>query len=247
MKILYTFFFLLLIYGCDKQEIENWESNERMIQFQASEKSYSFKLSDKENDVIDIPVSINGLKVDQESTFKCEVLLDSTTMPADYYEIIDTKIEKNKTEGVVKLSIKKFGDIESDDTRIWLRLHTNENFLSGPYRYQDCEVSITNKLLPPITWGPGNWMAKYELGNYSSNYYAIIIEATGYTNFIWHKSWERYNLGKQMTSEEKAAFRNNVRAKIYEMKRALPEGEKLVHEDGTAKGKEIIYGVFYKQ
>ena len=249
LNIFYLAIVILFAISCSKQEIKKWDSNVTMVQFQSDSFSFSFKLHGDDNATIEVPVLLNGIISDKDKNFSCEIVADSTTLPSDNFEIIETKIAKEKNTGFVKINLTKFGNADSDDTRIWLRLKSNNEFITGPYRYVNCEVKITNKLLPPITWQPSKWMAKYAFGNYSTNYYAIIIEATGYTEFPWHPGWEKYapgvNDGKPFTAEQKKDIENKIRVKLYELKKALPEGEKLLHEDGNAEGKEIIYGKFY--
>ena len=232
---------LLASISCKKEEIKVYAPEQAAIEFERKAGEYSFRVSGKLRDTIEIPFRVEGYAVDYERKVDFIVVADSTTATDKEYKILGAVVEPGKDEGVLRLEVRNDVGDDFKNVRIYFQVNANDDFKKGVYELQFYTLGITNEFIRPSGWTA--WLERYYLGNYSTAYYKFIVEATGETNFPWPRPIPGYNNGKAWSNGGKNAFLALLKDKLKE--RNKKAGTPLLHDDGLAKGKEVVVGKYY--
>lgn len=229
--------------SCEKEGIKVYDPHRAALEFVSKSSAYSFKVTGKSIDTVSIAFKVEGRPVSYEREANILVVGDSTTATAAEYRILGATIAPDEYQGVLKIEVKNSVGKNFEEVRVYLQLGSNDHFIPGVSAQQYYDFSITNKLIRPSGWT--TWLERYYWGNYSTAYYEFIIGETGETNFPWPDAIPGYNNGEKWSDGEKDAFLELVRYRLK--KRNEAEGSPLLHDDGTAKGKEVVVGKYYME
>ena len=240
-KIIIVGLMLAMLASCDKEDIMRYDRSRAGIEFDEDEVYYSFKTSFKTVDTVDIPFSLVGYTEDWIRHAEFTIVADSTTATTDEYQIIDAIVEPNAYEGNLRVKVEnKVGD-NFQDARVYFEIADGQDFCPGMDEHKYCALYLTNTLVRPNSWG--SWQERYFLGTYSTAYYQFIIEVTGETEFPYPNAIADYNDGEVWNSAYKDAFLANLEKELKARNERV--GSPLLHDDGTAAGKEVIIGMYY--
>ena len=246
MKPIFQYMSLLAVVAgglisCEKEGIKVYDPERAAIEFSGKSSAYSFKTTARTMDTVVIPFQVEGQAVEYERTANFIVVADSTTATAAEYKILGATVAPREYSGKLKIEVRNSVGENFKEVGIYLQTGSNEHFIPGVLARQFYEFTITNELIRPSGWT--SWLERYYWGNYSTAYYEFIIGATGETNFPWPNAIPGYNDGKAWTNGEKNAFMELLKYKLK--KRNEQAGSPLLHDDGAAKGKEVVIGKYY--
>lgn len=246
MEPIFRYISLLAVFSwslvsCEKQGIQVYDADRAAIEFRGNSYTYSFKTTGRTVDTVAITFQLEGRAVDYERTAHFIVIADSTTATAAEYKILGATVAPNKYKGALRIEVRNTAGKDFKEVRVYFRTAGNDDFIPGVLAQQYYMFTITNKLVRPSGWS--SWLERYYWGNYSTAYYEFIIEATRETNFPWPDAIPGYNNGKAWTDGKMDAFLELVKYKLK--KRNESAGKSLLHDDGTAKGKEVVVGKYY--
>lgn len=230
-----------MLLSCEKEGIKVYDPERAAIEFTGRSGAYSFKTTGRTVDSVEILFQVEGRSVDRERTANFVVVADSTTATGNEYKILSATVAPQAYQGILKIEVRNTVGNDFEEVRLYLQTGSNEEFIPGVLAQQFYVFTITNKLVRPSGWT--TWLERYYWGNYSTAYYEFIIGATGETNFPWPNAIPDYNDGKVWTNGEKDAFMELLKYKLK--KRNEEVGSPLLHDDGTAKGKEVVVGKYY--
>ena len=233
--------FSLLWVACDKEDIMRYDRERAAIEFKGNSYTYSFKQTSQAIDTVDIPFNLVGYPENWERNAEFLVIADSTTATTNEYRIIDAILKPDEYLGYLRVEVKNEKGDNFQDVRIYLEIAQGKDLIPGVDTQKNCFLYLTNKLVRPNSWT--SWIERYRLGNYSTAYYQFIIEVTGETEFPIQSAIPGYNNGEKWSSAYTEAFIANLKQEL----KARNEREKtpLLHDDGTAKDKEIVIGKYY--
>lgn len=246
MKSIFRYISVLMVVSwslisCEKEGIKVYDPDRAAIEFSGKSSAYSFKTTGRTVDTVSIPFNVEGRAVDYERMANFVVVGDSTTATNAEYKVLNAVVEPGKYKGALRVEVRNTVGNDFKEVRVYFQVGSNDNFIPGVLDQQYYIFTITNKLVRPSGWT--TWLERYYWGNYSTAYYEFIIEATGETNFPWPDAISDYNDGKAWSNGEKDAFLELVKYKLK--KRNADKGELLLHDDGLAKGKEVVVGKYY--
>lgn len=246
MRPIFRYIILLAVVSwslvaCEKEGIKEYDADRAAIEFSSNSGAYSFKTTGKTIDTVGIAFNIEGRAIDIAREADFVVVADSTTATSAEYKILRAVVLPNEYKGTLEVEVRNTAGNDFEEVRVYFRTGSNANFIPGVLAQQSYILTITNNLIRPSGWT--TWLERYYWGNYSTAYYEFIIEATGETNFPWPNALSDYNDGKVWTNGEKDAFLGLLKYKLK--KRNEKEGKPLLHDDGAAKGKEVVVGKYY--
>lgn len=241
---IYALFLVSFLFiSCEEEKTMMYDVDRAAINFVGKKGQYSFLVSGVLKDTVGIKIKINGLAKDFDRQADFEVVQDSTTVEESEYRILYSSVEANSLEGELFIELTRPNGETFDDRRLYLRASNSDDFIVGIEDYKDYQLLITNKLTPPINWTPKGWISRYFLGNYSTAYYQFIIDVTGETQIpVW--PIEGYNDGKEWNSAEIDAFEEILKFELKKYNASIAPN-KLLHDDGLAKGSPVVIGKFY--
>ena len=233
--------FSLFWVACDKEDIMRYDRERAAIEFEEDSYTYSFKQTSQTIDTVDIPFNLVGYPENWERNAEFLVIPDSTTATTNEYRILDAILKPGEYLGYLRIEVKNEEGNNFQDARIYLEIAQGKDFIPGVDTQKNCFLYLTNKLVRPNSWT--NWVELYKLGNYSTAYYQFIIEVTGETEFPIQSAVPGYNNGKKWSVDYTEDFIANLKKELKV--RNEREGTPLLHDDGTAKGKEVVIGKYY--
>ena len=243
LKYIGVFIVTCIAFCCSHEDIMQYDKVRGAIEFEEMSGSFSFMTAKAPIDTIDIPFVIQGFAADHDRDAHFVIVTDSTTAKDDQFRILSAIVPAGQYNGVIKLELTNNLGSDFEDIRIYLQTSSNENFVPGVNTQQYYYLTVTNnKLIRPSGWD--SWTEQFRLGNYSNAYYAFIISTTGETNFPIRQAIPGYNDGKQWSKAQTNAFLALLKDELK--KRNEREGSPLLHDEGTAEGKEVKVGVFYQ-
>lgn len=241
--ILYIGLISLITISCDKEGIMKYDRERAAIEFNGSSYAYSFKKTSKAVDTVNIPFNLVGYPEDWERHAGFTIIKDSTTATPNDYQVIDAVMEAGAYHGKLKVRVEnKTGD-NFKDVRVYFEIAHSKDFIPGLDEKKNYFLYLTNKLVRPVRWEENGWKERYFLGTYSTAYYQFIIEVSGETEFPYPWAVPGYNDDKQWNPAEKDAFLSKIKNELKI--RNQREGSPLLHDDGPAKGKEVVVGKYY--
>ena len=240
-KIMILCLMLAIFASCNKEDIMRYDRSRAAIEFDEDEVYYSFKTSFKQVDTVEIPFSLVGYAEDWARNAEFTVVSDNTTATANDFQIVDAVMEANAYEGNLCVRVENKEGDNFKDARIYFEIADGKDFIPGIDENKYCFLYLTNSLVRPSSWG--TWQERYFLGTYSTAYYSFIIEVTGETEFPYPNAVAGYNNGEVWSGAYKDAFLANLEKELKA--RNEREGSPLMHDDGTAAGKEVIIGMYY--
>lgn len=234
------------ILSCDEEDLLTFDKELGLVDFESRVRAFSFMDSGQAIDTLSIKFLVHGLvsEIDREAKFT--VVGDSTTINNSNFKIISSTVKANEDFGFVMIKLTKPDDIGDSDLRLYLRVVDNDNFKVGLETNIDCDITISNKLLPPSYWTPTGWITRYFLGSYSTAYYKFIIEETGYKDFPYPWVVPGVNNDEKWTYPQKKSFMVLLKSKVDAYNESISP-DVFVHDDGLAKGLPVIPGKYYKQ
>lgn len=234
--------FSFLWTACDKEDVMRYNRNRAAIEFKGNSYAYSFKQSSQTIDTVNIPFDLVGYPEDWERNAEFSVIADSTTATSKEYRILDAVLEPGEYTGNLRVEVKNEVGDDFQDVRIYFEIAQGKDFIPGVDTKKNCFLYLTNELVRPASWD--SWIERYRLGNYSTAYYQFIIEVTGETEFPIRSAIPGYNNDEMWSTAYTEAFIANLKQEL----KARNEREQtpLLHDDGTAKGKEVVIGKYYQ-
>lgn len=229
---------LLLFASCDKEDIQRYDRERAAIEFDGSSSAYSFKKTSRSVDTVSIPFSIAGYPEERIRHAEFAVVADSTTATGNEYQLIDAVVAPGAYNGQLRIRVENPSGENFEEVRVYFQLASNEDFIPGVTERSHHVLSLTNELVRPDSWD--TWTESYSLGTYSTAYYQFIIEATGMTEFPIHIPVPGINDGKVWDTGQKTAFLEKLKEELKA--RNKREGKPLLHDDGVAKGQEVVVG-----
>jgi len=237
--------------GCRQNDVLRYDKQRAAIEFPRigaqNSSTFSFRMQEAQEVVVNIPIRIVGYPSPQERSAKFTVLLDSTTALSGQYEILDAIVPANSYEGTLRVRVTNDKGADFEDSRIWILAADGEEFLAGNVERNFYVLRLTNRL-PRPTW----WIAALQtsLGSYSPAYYTFIMETTGITVYpmiqnitvdgVLHPMW---------SPGQNTTFILQLREALRERNERV--GSPLMHDDAegvdlVARGQEVIVGFRYR-
>lgn len=234
----------LLLVSCEKEDIMRYDCNRSAIEFDGKSYAYSFKKTSRTVDTVSIPFNIVGYPEDRERRAEFVIIPDSTTASAEYYSIVDAIVKPNQYKGTLRVRVEnKVGD-QFGNVRIYFQIANGGDFIPGLDLNKNYFLYLSNNLVRPITWPANKTVEKLYLGTYSTAYYQFIIEVTGETEFPFLTAVPGYNNGKTWNTAEANAILDKITQELVDRNKRV--GKKLEHDDGPAKGLEVVVGKYYQ-
>jgi len=180
-NIFYFVLLFLLVTGCKKSELVQFDNTYSAVNFKPTNEErtnfYHFSFTtviDSDHMVIEIPVRIAGMVSDQDRSFNVEVI--TSTTPPSNFAIIEGVVPANNYEGLLKVKIKNRPELRTTSDTLSIRIVKNEFFKEGAK-----ELNIAN-----ITWNDqfvkfSNWFlhSMFTTPYYSPNLHRALVAATG--------------------------------------------------------------------
>lgn len=232
---------LLLFTSCDKEDIQRYDRGRAAIEFDGSSSAYSFKKTSRSVDTVSIPFSITGYPEERIRHAEFVVVADSTTATENEYKVIDAVVASGAYNGQLRVRVENHSGDDFEEVRVYFQIASNEDFIPGVSERNHYVLTLTNELVRPDSWDA--WTERYSLGTYSTAYYQFIIEASGMTEFPIHIPVPGINDGQTWDTGQKTAFLDKLKEELKA--RNKHEGKPLLHDDGTAKGQEVVVGKYY--
>jgi hypothetical protein len=234
---------ILLLAGCEQEDITRYDSNRAAIEFNS--RGIDFSLM-KPADTVNIAFNIVGYSVDRDREASFLVVADSTSAVPEQYQVIDATVPAGSYRGTLRVRVENNDGPDFQDAVVYFQVGENDDFIAGSEGYEFFRLFLTNKLVRPAEWTPAGMVTRRYLGSYSTAYYHFIIETTGVTRFPFY-AVAGVNGGKSWDFVQRNAFLENLRAELRALNAARArEGEgPLLHDDGEGAGKEIIVGHQY--
>ena len=244
LYILYISFVSVLSVSCDKEGVMRYDRDRAAIEFNGSSYAYSFKKTSLAVDTVNIPFNIVGYPEAWKRYADFTIIADSTTATGEHYRIVDAIVEPGAYNGNLRVRVENKGGDQFKDVRVYFGIAHGKDFIPGLDEKKYYFLYLTNKLVRPVRWELNGWKEMYFLGTYSTAYYQFIMEATGETEFPYPWAVPGYNNGEQWSSAQKDAFLNKLRGELKLRNQRV--GSLLLHDDGPAKGKEVVIGKYYQ-
>jgi len=224
----------IFLSGCEKSEPMSFNAKPAVVfDFRnATDNKVSFSFLGKSGEVgeVRIPVIINGFPEDRDRPFEVEVVTDTITdATASDYKIESGIIHAGRMKDTLLLKVFKTAELETKVVNLYLRVKANEEFERGIKEKQYYQISWSNQAIMP-TWGTYFRTFFSQVG--STRAYRIFVETTGLTNFAVADFRIYQQAGAEVLGKK---FGDYIRSWNI----ANPNN-KLVHDDGTSKGLEIV-------
>lgn len=234
---------LSLLWGaCDKEDVMRYDRERAAIEFKGNSYAYSFKQTSQKTDTVEIPFNLVGYPENRERNAEFVIVADSTTATSNEYRILDAVLKPGEYTGNLRIEVKNESGEAFQDVRVYFGIAQGKDFIPGVDAQKNCFLYLTNKLVQPASWD--SWTERYRLGNYSTAYYQFIIEVTGETQFPIRSVIPGYNNDEIWSAAYTEAFIANLKKELKD--RNEREDDVLLHDDGMAKGKEVIIGKYYQ-
>jgi len=219
----YLIVFLLLIVGvissCSKEEVPVYDSGRYLHYTKTVEDSlfYSFKLNPGlDQDQVAIEINLIGKLLTEDQTIKLVVEEEFSNSSEVLYKLPENPVfHANKGKDTIYIDVYK-PTIDTDSTRVFIRLEANENFTPCFEDKQVFKLIVNNKLSKP-DWWDGTIVDDF-LGDYSDTKYSTFIEVTKVSD-----------LSEKDESEIRALC---LKFKYY-LQKQLEQGNSILDEDGT--------------
>lgn len=245
MRKLYYFLLcglaIVSLFSCDKEDVMRYDTERAAIEFAGTSYTYSFKKSSQTIDTVSIPFNLVGYPENVTRNAEFRIVADSTTATAAQFHILDAVMQPDAYDGMLRVEVKNEVGEAFEDVRIYFEIASGKDFIAGVDTRKNCFLYLTNKLVRPGSWTTA--VERYNLGTYSTAYYQFIIQVTGETEFPFRAVVPGYNNDEKWSSGYATAFLDNLKK---ELKIWNKEKGTLIHDDGTAKGKEVIIGMYYQ-
>lgn len=238
MKYLNNIFLILgvtlFFSSCEKSDPMSFRAKPAIVfDFRnATDNKVTFSFLGKSEEVgeVRVPVIINGFSEDRDRQFEIEVVSDTITdaMPTGY-TIESGIIHAGRMKDTLIVKLYKTTELETKVVNLYLRVKANEEFERGIKEKQYYQISWSNQAIMP-TWGTYFRTFFSQVG--STRAYRIFVETTGLTNFVLADFRIYQQAGAEVLGKK---FGDYIRAWNI----ANPNN-KLVHDDGTSKGLEIV-------
>lgn len=232
----------VLLCACDKEDIMRYDTKRAAIEFNGNSYTYSFKQSSQTIDTVEISFNLVGYPEDKVRNAEFTIISDSTTATSNEYRILDAIMQPGEYSGILRVEVKNETGKDFQDVRIYFEIAQGKDFIPGVDTRKNYFLYLTNKLVRPNSWD--NWVERYRLGTYSTAYYQFIIEVTGETEFPIRSAISGYNNDEVWSAGYTEAFITNLKQKLKV--RNDQEKSPLLHDDGTAEGKEVVIGMYYQ-
>lgn len=227
------FFLLGSMIGCQKSEIMHYEQRAG-VNFTLYNSTYSFAYNrDDDSVVLELPVTITGLRTDYDRRFKVDFPdVDTlTTAEADQYRIEEGIVKAG--EGMGTFNVTLYNDKRLNDSVycIALRVQRSEDFPENRLDRGIMKVFFTARMVEPDNW-------KYlNLGTFSTSWWLFILDVTEGNKLPYWGGYPNPDPEKwTMSQGELAARRMQIKSALAEYER---KNGPLYHDDGPDKG-EIV-------
>ena len=163
--------FIFILLGCQKEDLPYY-TNTPGVYFNGSSWSYSF-IEDpaKSVDTLGLPVLISGNKEAFDRIFRAEVIPDSTTAPAELFQLLDGTVKAESFDGILPVVVRKADILQDTVFRIQIRLIPTEDFTELRLGTNSYQIDFTAKVIQPANW----WDLHWYFGEYSTLWWKKII------------------------------------------------------------------------
>ena len=203
MKYIFLLFVLFVISGCQEEELTPFTS-QRFIKFKFFTHSpgteywrinYTFSLDkdDVQQVSLSIPVEFNGYSLTESLPYAVRVVTDSTTMPADCYEL---QLEQSFRSGIgnidsLHISLLRAPVLKEEVKRLRIELVSNAAFKTFMPDSSFIDIYAGDILMIPTWWDES--VTRGYLGTYSDKKLLAFVACTGIKDFgILEPSAKRY-------------------------------------------------------
>ncbi|WP_418991080.1 DUF4843 domain-containing protein [Alistipes sp.] len=174
----------VLIGGCNKSEVETFESQNRIWFTQKisiknewiylNEQEHSFALYPGKNSIkVPFQVNLMGDLADYDREFKV-VAVDSLTTAVDSeYEVSSSVLRADQTIDTLWVRLIKSARLDNEEVKLTLYMAENENFAPGYSNSLQVTVSFSNKPVQPEWWT--DEMSQIFLGPYSEKKFVALF------------------------------------------------------------------------
>lgn len=235
-----------LFCSCEKEGVTMYEESPT-VYFNEFSRTYTF-VENMDHieigfDTVKLPLQISGSAINRTREVIMEVVKDDTlhTAADNMYSIGKGSIEPNQYKGYIPIRVNYSPALDDSIYNIRLRLVANQDFPGVDLANRIFTVSLTNKITEPSNWSK----LKSYFGPYSNSWYRFILETTGLNSLpYWttNGSLDKNNPDPEkwtMTLYEVKAYAAMVKVTLEDYNRKHPL-DKLKHEDGPEKGKEVV-------
>lgn len=115
-----------------------------------------------------------------DRAFTLDIIADSTTAPANLYEILETKLPANSTDGILKIKVKNSTILDEASVKLRVRINGGAAFVTGNEEYAEYTLEWTNQVIAPASW---TYFGAIFCVKKSVNVYKLIVEVTGMSVF----------------------------------------------------------------
>lgn len=234
IKIYLSFLLVLVIFsGCQKEEITSFQAPgavnfDRMANLYNVQ--YSFLTNPANEYLQEIPVQIIGNPVDQDRTFKVEVVRDSlTTATDDQFEIVGGTVKAGEFNGKLTIRLLKSPVLDNSMVSLKLKLVDSEDFKAGNVEAREFVVSWTNKVIVPV-WNV--YLRLFITPKGSTAAFRLFMQISGLTQFL---AKDYVALGAAGTE----ALGTRYGDYIMQWNKDNPDNI-MRHDDGPAAGQPIV-------
>ena len=140
--------------------------------------SYSFASGAKQEDVIEIPITIIGEKTEKDRTVALAVNQASTAKEGVHYSDLTTTVVMKAGEVKANATVKVYDkQLEAGDVSLVLDIVPNADFDNGYTNRQRAKVIITNQLVMPSYW---KMPLSLYYGSYTKAKHRLCIQIQGF-------------------------------------------------------------------
>lgn len=276
MKKLKIYLFLaigfLLVSGCQKDEIMTFDISDAGVVFpgagdgatykgyNSSDKTYYINESflnvplGQQNYVVDIPVRVSGVDVNNDRFVNYRLIAEETTAKESQYEISEAKIPAGEQYGYIRFILTRDEALDTMSVNVALELIDSEDLKVGSIEYKKAVLNWSNML--PMFPLSGYYSRTYNMillsplsklstsiSYYSQNGHKAILDALGWPIDYWPRYSNSYeDPGTGSTTLMGAYYTDLYARKLQEYLDQYAEqngGERLKHNAGVAKGVAI--------
>ena len=216
--------------------------------------SFATLPSGTEETTVDLPVKVIGLVASYDRKVGIEIIADETsaTTPQDY-EILESVIPAGEIYGRIRFLLKNKASLADKADTIAIKIVDSEDLKGAPQEYRKGMLVFNNALpgIPSATFNYGTYnlfilseqsKTANNLVAYSPNAHKAILEAMGWPVGFWGKwnqSFDPFNM-MSFTDGLYTSDTFQQRLKTYLDNYAEENGERLKHNAGSQKGKDVV-------
>lgn len=230
---------MLLLFGaCKKAELITYKDESPSLYMGLSTYAYSF-VDDlqAQTKTIYLPVKLSGELKDYDRSFRMEAVFDNTTTAKpDWFEIKEGILPKNSVDGRIPIVLKRNKTVDTSLVDLTLKLMPSDQL--GTMLTTSTKVTWTGKIIQPVNW---SWMRYYLGADFSTGWYAFVIQVTGRSSFPYYPTLASADpVTWWMSAGEIQGWGLKVKEALIAYNLEHPN-DPMLHNDGPKKGLPVVF------